>query len=357
MLSPASGNSRFFYPGILGFSLVGLYLTTHINYLLFHSLVEMISIIVAAAVFILTWSSIRYIQNPYLITVGISYLFIGSIDLLHTLAYKGMPIFTDYDYYANQLWIAARYLESLTLLISFVLLLGNYKISKKAVFSVYLGLTALILAAIFYWKIFPVCFVEGQGLTTFKVYSEYLICTILGLSLFLMRKNREKFKPSVYQLLFYSIIMTIMSELAFTFYISNYGISNIVGHYFKLFSFMLIYQAVITIGIRDPYQLIFNDLNEANLALGAEIERRKQLETQREVVIQDLQSALNEIKVLKGILPICMHCKKIRDDSGYWNQLEHYIVSHSHADFSHGICPDCMEKHYSKYANATKKTG
>ena len=101
--------------------------------------------------------------------------------------------------------------------------------------------------------------------------------------------------------------------------------------------------------IKDPFQLIFNDLNEANQALGAEIELRKKSENQREEVIQNLQSALNEIKVLKGILPICMHCKKIRDDSGYWNQLENYISSHSHADFSHGICPVCMEKHYPQY--------
>jgi hypothetical protein len=354
-LTPPTFSSRLFYTVLVISGLVGLYLTTHINYLLFHSIVEMISIIVAAAVFIVTWSSIRYINNPYLITVGISYLFIGFIDLLHTLAYKGMPIFTDYDYYANQLWIAARYLESLTLLISFALLLGDHKVSKKAVVATYLAITTLLLASIFYWKIFPACFVEGKGLTPFKVYSEYAICTILFCSLFMLNKNRDKFRPNVYQLLFFSIIMTIISELAFTFYISNYGISNIVGHYFKLFSFMLIYQAVVTIGIKDPYQLIFNDLNEANLALASEIELRKQTEIQREEVIQNLQSALNEIKVLKGILPICMHCKKIRDDSGYWNQLEHYIVSHSHADFSHGICPGCMETHYSKYA--TKKTG
>ena len=84
---------------------------------------------------------------------------------------------------------------------------------------------------------------------------------------------------------------------------------------------------------------------------------RKKSEILREEVIQNLQSALNEIKVLKGILPICMHCKKIRDDSGYWNQLEHYIVSHSHADFSHGICPGCMEKHYPQYLDSAKKTG
>ena len=63
---------------------------------------------------------------------------------------------------------------------------------------------------------------------------------------------------------------------------------------------------------------------------------------------QNLQRAHNQIKTLGGLIPICAHCKKIRDDRGYWNQLEAYIMRHSEAKFSHGICPECMEKHYSE---------
>lgn len=59
-----------------------------------------------------------------------------------------------------------------------------------------------------------------------------------------------------------------------------------------------------------------------------------------------LQKALNEIKTLRGIIPICSHCKKIRDDEGVWNQLEEYIHAHSEAEFSHGICPNCLKKYY-----------
>ena len=61
---------------------------------------------------------------------------------------------------------------------------------------------------------------------------------------------------------------------------------------------------------------------------------------------QNLKSALEEVKTLSGLLPICSSCKKIRDDNGYWNQLETYIRDHSEADFSHGLCPDCAEKLY-----------
>ncbi len=62
--------------------------------------------------------------------------------------------------------------------------------------------------------------------------------------------------------------------------------------------------------------------------------------------ISELERALNEIKTLKGMLPICSSCKKIRDDKGYWNQIETYIVAHSEAEFTHGICPECAKKLY-----------
>ena len=99
--------------------LIGLYFTTWANYLLFHFLAEVFSIVVAFSIFVIAGNSKKYIHNSYLLFVGIAYLFIGAIDLLHTLAYKGMPIFTDYDYYANQLWIGARFMESITLLLAF----------------------------------------------------------------------------------------------------------------------------------------------------------------------------------------------------------------------------------------------
>ncbi len=73
---------------------------------------------------------------------------------------------------------------------------------------------------------------------------------------------------------------------------------------------------------------------------------RKAIERERENLISELKGALAQVKMLSGLLPICSHCKKIRDDKGYWNQIESYIHEHSEADFSHGICPECARKHY-----------
>lgn len=73
---------------------------------------------------------------------------------------------------------------------------------------------------------------------------------------------------------------------------------------------------------------------------------RKQYAEERNHLVQDLQEALSKVRLLNGLLPICSSCKKIRDDKGYWNQLESYIREHSNADFSHGLCPECAHKLY-----------
>lgn len=77
-----------------------------------------------------------------------------------------------------------------------------------------------------------------------------------------------------------------------------------------------------------------------------DITDRKRVEEEREKLIKELQAALNEIKTLRGILPLCSFCKKVRDDKGYWEQVDVYIHKHSQADISHSICPDCAKEHY-----------
>jgi PAS domain S-box-containing protein len=81
-------------------------------------------------------------------------------------------------------------------------------------------------------------------------------------------------------------------------------------------------------------------------AVIVDISRRKRIEAEREDLIAELQAALEQVKQLSGLLPICASCKKIKDDNGSWNQIESYIRDHSEAEFSHGLCPDCAKKLY-----------
>lgn len=80
--------------------------------------------------------------------------------------------------------------------------------------------------------------------------------------------------------------------------------------------------------------------------IARDISERKEAELERERLIRELRDALATIKSLRGMLPICASCKRIRDDKGYWNQIELYIAEHSEAQFTHGICPECVRKYY-----------
>ncbi len=90
-------------------------------------------------------------------------------------------------------------------------------------------------------------------------------------------------------------------------------------------------------------------LSDYSARLEKEIALRKEKENENENLIAELKQALANIKTLSGFLPICTHCKKIRDDKGKWNQLETYIYNHSDANFSHSICPNCAKQHYPDY--------
>ncbi len=95
---------------------------------------------------------------------------------------------------------------------------------------------------------------------------------------------------------------------------------------------------------------------QAHQQLQAEIAERERIEKERETLIGELKESLSHIKTLSGLIPICSHCKKIRNDQGYYEQLEKYIMDHSDAVFSHGICPECMEKYYSDAIDDDKKS-
>jgi DNA-binding response OmpR family regulator len=98
--------------------------------------------------------------------------------------------------------------------------------------------------------------------------------------------------------------------------------------------------------LRDGFEKQAAALRLANEKLQHEMTERTQAQEDREKLILELQGALEKIRTLKGLLPICSNCKKIRDDHGYWNRIEKYITEHSEAAFTHGICPECARKLY-----------
>ena len=239
------------------------------SYLLFHSLSELFSISVAWCVFAITWSTrtLRTKDNSFFLLIGIASVFVGGIDVMHTLTYKGMNVIPGYDSnLPTQLWIAARYLQALSFMAaSGLLFLQKYRgmdLNAIAPYHLLVGyavITALLLFAIFA-QVFPACFVEGSGLTPFKCISEFVICVILTVAAVLLLQSRGHLNQEMQQILMASIVLSILSELAFVIYTDVYGPINAIGHILKMFVFFALYKAIVQIGIQKPYTLLSREL-------------------------------------------------------------------------------------------------
>jgi hypothetical protein len=247
---------------VAALGLAALYYANLYSFLLFHVLVETFSVLVAFAIFMFAWNTRAKLHNSSLILLGAAFLTIGAIDLLHTLSYKGMGIFTRFGAdSATQLWIAARFIQAITF--AAAPLFVNVRLPMGRTVCCYAGLLVVVVATVFVWPIFPTCYVDGVGLTPFKKIGEYIISAILLFGLASLSYRRKYYDDVVFRQLAISILLTIVSELMFTFYISTHGISNMVGHIFKLGAFWLIYKAIIETGLQRPYALLFRELAQS----------------------------------------------------------------------------------------------
>jgi signal transduction histidine kinase len=229
------------------------------DFLLFHTVIELITIIVDAAIFIIAWNTRAYLDNNYLIFVGVAFLFVALLDLVHALAYKGIGVFSDTTgNLATQLWIAARYLECLSLLIA-PFFLGR-RLSARLQMAIFAVVTSMLLVAVFEWHLFPVAYVPGYGLTPFKKISEYVIASIFLGATILLYLRRQSFEPEVWRFLAIFLLLTVASELTFTSYVSLYGETNVVGHLLRLAASYFLYKAVVETGLVKPYAILLRSL-------------------------------------------------------------------------------------------------
>lgn len=249
---------QFWLPAIFASGLVFL---SYYNYLAFHVAVESFTVGVAITMFVIIWHTYYFSHNHFLMFLSVGYFWIGWLDAIHTLLYYGMPTALDQGNYTSQFWIVARFIEALFLLVAPLFI--ERPINRTKVMVV-IGSGSALIASIVFAGYFPDTFVDGLGLTRFKVGAEYVIVALLLAAMAHLRHHRDAIDPSIYQLMIASISLTIGAELAFTFYVSMYGLSNLVGHLFKLFSFWLIYVAIIRTSLIEPFRILSHDLQEVH---------------------------------------------------------------------------------------------
>ncbi len=246
---------------ILGCAMLGLlFIVSRYNATLFQAMTEVISIAVAWAVFMLVWNARRFINNDALLLLGSAFLFIGFIDLLHALALLQRDIFFDAQDadLPTQLWLAGRYMEGLAMLL-FALVLGRtFRPFIGLLF--WAGLALFLLTAIFYWRVFPVTYVDGEGLTPFKLWSEFVVCVFLLVALIVLFRRRGLLDVRVYRLIFLAMVTSLAAESTFVFHACVDCPPNVVGHSLKITSCLFIYLALIRSGLKHPFDLLFRDL-------------------------------------------------------------------------------------------------
>ena len=221
------------------------------HFLLFHTLAEFFAIMVALLFSLVAWQMYPFTKNNFLMYLGCGYFWVAALDLLHALNYSGMSIFPGTSINSStQFWVVTRYLETILLLSA--PLFFTRLLNRAGAFLLF-GLVAVCLSALIMADTFPETFIKGKGLTDFKIYSEYIIISLLIVAIIFLRSKRAHIDRFIMNIMTAAIALTMGAELAFTFYVDLYGLSNIIGHIFKLFSFWLIYVAVVQTTLKEPF--------------------------------------------------------------------------------------------------------
>jgi hypothetical protein len=182
------------------------------------------------------WNARRFHDNDYFLCIGLAYLFVAVLDLMHALTYESLGVLpAGGPNPPLQFWIAARLLQSLALLWAPFFI--RRRLNVNAALWTLAVLCAFVMASILYWKIFPECYARGGGLTPFKVGGEYAVCVMFLAAIVLLYRQRHAFDPRVLKLLIISIGVGIVAEMAFAHYLHVADQIHRVGHLLKLVSF------------------------------------------------------------------------------------------------------------------------
>ncbi len=226
----------------------------YIHYLLFHTLAEFFSIIIALTAMVVASTSRHFTRNHFTVFVAVAIGWCAALDLMHTLTYKGMQLLATPDAgQATKFWLAARFMQALALLAAPLFLRRSVQVNQL---HARFGLLVVAVSVWIFSGTFPQVFIEGQGLTPFKIYAEYVIIAMLAASGMLLWRQRRLMSPSLLLNMLAALVLMVLSEFSFTLYADLYGIANEVGHVFKIFASWFVYLALVQSTLREPFSML-----------------------------------------------------------------------------------------------------
>ncbi len=225
-----------------------------LNYLAFHVLAELVSVTVAFAALIVATTSQTFKRNDFLVYIAIAMGWCALIDLAHTLVFRGMGLLPGNSANpATQLWVGARYLQALGMATAPWFLRRQV---RAGVAHLAFGLATVGIIGTVSSGHFPDAYVDGQGLTPFKVYSEYVIILLFVAALARMWRSAARIPQPVLLSLTTALVAMILSEFSFTRYVGVYATANMVGHLLKIVATWFVFLALIYWSLRTPYSLL-----------------------------------------------------------------------------------------------------
>jgi PAS domain S-box-containing protein len=261
------------------------------NFLLFHSAAEMFSVIVGVSSAIVAWYSRDWIGRNYLLLLGLSGLFVGVLDTVHALAYKGLSVFPDGGgNRAAQLWLSARALEAANFLVAVWAPQRRYRVGLVLALESVAVAGLLAVAFLGWW---PDTYIEGVGVTPLKVTVELALAAAFTVVLLRLRRRAEDFDPTVYRLLVLCVATKVTTELALSWYVGLFGLINYLGHTLKIISAWLLMRAVVDTGLRRPQALIFGAMERERVLADAVADHARTLDAV-------LDAALDPVVMLDG---------------------------------------------------------
>ena len=278
--------------------LMALSLVSAYSYPVFHTAAELFTVVVSCGVFVLAWNTRHYVKGPYLLHLGIATLCSGTIDVLHLMAYKEVALFPGYGTdLPTSLWIAARFVQS-TFVFAATCKLHSSGNSKRTPPTALWFLLCATAAALLVWSVFsgvfPVCYVEGTGLTPFKKVSEVVISTLFLASGLLLWKNRRHFDAVTVRFLLGSMVASTCAEVSFVFYVDVFGLSNLIGHLCNTTSFYLLYKAILERGLQQPVDFLFRQLQTRTAELEKTVADQRRAEESLCALNQELERRVDE---------------------------------------------------------------
>ncbi len=257
--------------GIISLFFVFTILSSYLGltyYLPFHIVVESFCSFIAFSILMMAVNTYEISKNIPFLFLGVAYGFAGAINVIHIVASNGMGFFQgDTTNLSMTLSIVQRYITAISILICCRLFYKSYKFLTPL--TILLGFSAVsaMLSGIFLLGKFPDSYIPGYGSTSFKIASEYIISVITILSAYILFKNRKYIEARIFMLLQFYLYATIIGNILLTFYTSQQGIANVLSHVLKLIYFYCIYRAIVKVGLKTPYKLLFNELNRKDDSL------------------------------------------------------------------------------------------